>query len=289
MMLRTVLVIALCFLLTSTGWLSWEYHLLDQMPADRVDLYTMIAGYLLQAAGIGLFAYLAKRKKNVERSVLRLALVMHMLFIFPAVVSPYPAATLIFGFLMNLACGVIAGCYLYELAKYAPAARRATSFGIAYAASILGSWLLSVLDGGRIYYSEKVLLICVFITAAVFALTFMGRYAEADAEADSEEGPIGRNRKTPDRKLILAAALIVLLFSTVNGSAFGFPAADLGSSVKVELSRLFYAAGLMIAGFVSDRSRKIGAICALTALMIPFVIMSLRAGKECRSRWSPYH
>ena len=273
MMLRTVLVIALCFLLTSTGWLSWEYHLIDQMPADRVDLYTMVAGYLLQAAGIGLFAFFAGRKKNIERSVLRLALVMHMLFMFPAVVSPYAAATLIFGFLMNIACGIIAGCYLYELAKYAPAARRATSFGIAYAVSILGSWLLSVLDGGRIYYSEKVLLICVFITAAVFALTFMGRYAEAD----SEEGPISRNRKTPDRKLILAAALIVLLFSTVNGSAFGFPAADLGSSVKVELSRLFYAAGLMIAGFVSDRSRKTGAICALTALMIPFVIMSLRA------------
>ena len=277
MMLRTVLVIALCFLLTSTGWLSWEYHLLNQMPADRVDFYTMVIGYLLQAAGIGLFAFLAGRKKNIERSVLRLTLVMHMLFMFPAVVSPYPAATLIFGFLMNLACGVIAGCYLYELAKYAPAARRATSFGIAYAASILGSWMLSVIDGGRLYYSEKVLLICVVITAAVLALTVMGRNAEADAETDAGEDPDRRKGKAPDRKLILAAALIVILFSTVNGSAFGFPAADLGSSVKVELSRLFYAAGLMIAGFVSDRSRKIGAICALTALMIPFVIMSLRA------------
>ena len=107
MMLRTVLVIALCFLLTSTGWLSWEYHLIDQMPADRVDLYTMVAGYLLQAAGIGLFAFFAGRKKNIERSVLRLALVMHMLFMFPAVVSPYPAATLIFGFLMSPPYGII--------------------------------------------------------------------------------------------------------------------------------------------------------------------------------------
>ena len=276
-MLRTVLVIALCFLLTSTGWLSWEYHLLGQMPADRVDFYTMVTGYLLQAAGIGLFACLIRKKANTERSVLRMALVMHMIFMFPAVLSPYTAATLIFGFLMNLACGVIAGCYLYELTVYAPADRRAASFGIAYAVSILGSWLLSVIDGGRLYYSEKVLLICVITAAAIWLLTVRRDLAEDESEEDSDQERRIRKNGAPDRKLVLTAMLIVILFSTVNGSAFGFPSADLGGAVKVELSRLFYAAGLMIAGFVSDRSRRTGAICALTALMIPFVIMSLRA------------
>lgn len=276
-MLRTVTVIALCFLLTSTGWLSWEYHLLDQMPAQKVDLYTMVIGYLLQAAGIGIFAYTIRRRPQWERSMLRIALVMHMLFMFPAVVSPYPAATLIFGFLMNAACGIIAGCYLFELANYAPAGRRATSFGIAYAVSILASWLLSVIDGGSVYYSEKVLLICVGITILIYLVTAAAGHPEEADEAEAGEKTEKKSAKAPDKKLITTAALIVLLFSTVNGSAFGFPAADLGNSVNVELSRLFYAAGLMIAGFVTDKSRKTGAICALTALMIPFVMMSLRA------------
>ena len=44
----------------------------------------------------------------------------------------------------------------------------------------------------------------------------------------------------------------------------------------MELFRLVYAVGLMIAGFVTDKNRKYGAVCALTALVIPFIILSLR-------------
>ena len=54
----STLLICLCFLLTSTGWLAWEYHLMDQVSADVSDICTMVTGYLLQAAGIGSFAAL---------------------------------------------------------------------------------------------------------------------------------------------------------------------------------------------------------------------------------------
>ena len=46
--------------------------------------------------------------------------------------------------------------------------------------------------------------------------------------------------------------------------------------MNVELSRLVYAAGLMIAGIVADRNRRYSAIFALSALMIPFIILALR-------------
>ena len=62
----------------------------------------------------------------------------------------------------------------------------------------------------------------------------------------------------------------------MNSSGFAFPAADLGKAVNLELSRLVYAAGLIIAGFVTDRNRKYGAICALMALVIPFIILALQ-------------
>ena len=62
----------------------------------------------------------------------------------------------------------------------------------------------------------------------------------------------------------------------MNSSGFAFPSADIGKYVNVELFRLVYAVGLMIAGFVTDKNRKYGAVCALTALVIPFIILSLR-------------
>ena len=55
--INCTVMIALCFLVTSTGWLSWEYHLLDQITAGATDVCTMVIGYLLQAAGFVDYPY----------------------------------------------------------------------------------------------------------------------------------------------------------------------------------------------------------------------------------------
>lgn len=288
---RSVAVIALSFLLTSTGWLSWEYHLMDQIPAGMSDMCTMVIGYLLQAAGIAAFAFICRRDPRRISAAFSAALVLHMVCMVPAVISPFTAGTLIFGFLMNYTCGIIAGYYLTDLTQSVPGDHRASVFGLGYGLSILMSWLLSRIGGGAIYYSEKVLLICLILTAAVFAVVSADGGKRSDAEnlseaepmpeinTDSRQARAGRSRsKYANRSFLLLAGALVLLFSLVNGSGFAFPAADLGQSVNVELSRLFYAIGLILAGIVTDTDRKQGAICALTALIIPFIILALRGG-----------
>ena len=266
---RSAAVICLCFLLTSTGWLSWEYHLLEQIPAEASDIWTMIVGYLLQAAGIGLFALLIRRKEQEARRVFSAALVMHMLFMIPAVISPYTVGTLVFGLLINLNCGVIAGYYLYDLTIRTAPSRRATAFGLGYGLAILAQWLLSLIGGGSLYYSEGVLLVCLVLTSAVLAAVWKGNRTEGEKEI--REPP-----KAPGKHLLVSVCVLVLLFGIVNSSGFAFPSADLGKTVNVELSRLVYAAGLMIAGIVADRNRRYSAIFALSALMIPFIILALR-------------
>ena len=294
---RSVAVIALSFLLTSTGWLSWEYHLMDQIPAGMSDMCTMVIGYLLQAAGIAAFAFICRRDPGRISAVFSAALVLHMVCMVPAVISPFTAGTLIFGFLMNYTCGIIAGYYLTDLTQSVPGDHRASVFGLGYGLSILMSWLFSRIGGGAIYYSEKVLLICLILTAAVFAVvsadggkkpdtehlpeaeTLRGAETIPETNTAGRQARAGRSRsKYANRSFLLLAGALVLLFSLVNGSGFAFPAADLGQSVNVELSRLFYAIGLILAGIVTDTDRKHGAICALTALIIPFIILALRGG-----------
>ena len=128
----TVALIALCFLLSSTGWLSWEYHLLTHVPAASADCFTMVIGYLLQALGIAVFAVLSHRVQKSIHVFALVALVLHMVCMVPALMSPYLAGILAFGFLMNVACGFIAGYYLFVLAHLEPHERRASAFGIAY-------------------------------------------------------------------------------------------------------------------------------------------------------------
>lgn len=44
--LRYGLIIALCFLWTSTGYLTWMYHLLNYTEASTVDWLTEVIGYI---------------------------------------------------------------------------------------------------------------------------------------------------------------------------------------------------------------------------------------------------
>ena len=272
--INCTVMIALCFLVTSTGWLSWEYHLLDQITAGATDVCTMVIGYLLQAAGIAVYEMILHRKPTLSGILLPASLIIHMILMVPAVLSPVAGLTILSGLMMNLVCGMIAGCYLRDLTGKASANRKAAVFGVSYAVAILTSWLLSMIGGGKIYYSNYVLLICFVLT--IVAIVADRRITVQNTGAGDESSSRLDQRNPVKMVFLLEACLLVLLFSIVNSSGFAFPAADLGQIVNVEFSRLVYAAGLLIAGFVTDRNRKHGAICALTALIIPFIIFSLR-------------
>ncbi len=269
--IRTTATIALCFLLTSTGWLSWEYHLLDQVSTVMSDTCTMVIGYLLQAAGIGLYALLLKVKPVAAERVFPGALLIHFACMIPAVLSPYTIGTLVFGFLMNLFCGIIAGYYLTGLTCVSPAGLKATVFGIAYGFAIFVSWILS--QAGQVYYSGWILIVCAALTAAALLIYARSRDTSQIVLRDNAS----RNDQIRDltRRDIVRVCVLVFLLSMINSSGFAFPASDLGKGVSPELLRLVYAAGLIIAGIVTDRSRKIGAVCAVTALMLPFIILAL--------------
>ena len=273
--LPCAVVVGLCFLLTSTGWLAWEYHLMSLVSPHASDWLTLVAGYALQAAGLGVFAAFLRRRATLAERTAPIALLLHTLCLIPAILSPDLAGTLASGLLLNLICGYIAGYYLYVLTQAVGAEHRATALGVGYSASILASWLLSQLGGGRIYYSSRVWLICLALTAVtILVLQWLQRRRDAVPPPAGSAQPAGE--KAGLRPLLLSVGALVLLFSVVNNSGFVFSAADLFRGVRVEFSRLFYAAGLLIAGLVTDRDRKYGAMAALSALIIPFLMLSLR-------------
>ena len=85
------------------------------------------------------------------------------------------------------------------------------------------------------------------------------------------------------RQFLLLAGALVLLLSVVNSCGFSFPSADIRNGISVEFSRLFYAAGLLIAGYANDKNRRYGAVCAVIALVIPFFILAAHDEPVSRS------
>ena len=270
--LQCSLIIALCFLWTSTGYLSWMYHLLDFAESSSVDWLTEVIGYLFQAFGIFIFSIVIKRKKSFlsNKSIFITCMGADFIFIIMATLSNHLLFILIWGYLMNFVHGIIAGFYLALLATQVEPKYRSIVFGGGYAVSSIASWLLSLLDHSNFLRTQYALitygiLICITIGIVLAEkelipaerLTFTG-----------EDISIGT---------IALAGLTVILVSLTRGIGFYFPMADISAGISLELSRAFYAFGLIIAGIIGDRSRKYGAISCLTALFFPFAMIALSA------------
>lgn len=59
-------IIALCFLWTSCGYLSWLYRLLEYTTPNNVDLLSEVMGYIFQAIGILAVSFLIKNNKEYK-------------------------------------------------------------------------------------------------------------------------------------------------------------------------------------------------------------------------------
>ena len=262
--------ISLCFLLASSGWLLWLYHLTSLAPALPVDLLTMGLGYFMQALGIGAFM-LTGRTQQPGR-MRRMALAAIPLFVgclVPATLSKELAAVLAFGYLANLFCGFVQGYYLTCLAWQVDQSSRGVVFGAGYALSTLCSWSLSVAFGGALMQGVAGIVTCAVI-AAPSALLVNAALSSQPLVDDTASG-----RSEQSSSMIVWACALVVIMSVTKSVGFAFPSTDLIEGVNLELSRRLYGIGLLGAGWVGDRDRRLGAVLCAGSLVTPFLMLSL--------------
>ena len=264
--------IALCFTLASCAYLSWLYRLLALTGAAAADWLTMVAGYLIQAAGASMVAlHLRRQSARDRRRLFALSVLLLAASSVPALLSSIPAAAIISGLIMNLACGLVSGFYLFALCARCPS-RPALCFGGGYALSTFAVFLLSLVGRGGFLQSRWALPVCLLLSAlcagAVYLIPLLN-----DPEAPAAPSPeVPRSLSTGSVSLAL---VVVLLMSLVKNLGFSFPSSDIQTGMRPELSRLFYALGLAAAGFIHDKSRKNGAVCTVAALALPFILLSV--------------
>lgn len=264
-----LLLIALCFFWTSGSYLSWLYRVMEFLDGPRTDLLCEVTAYLFQALGIGAFAFAAARRSAVTGNlgfvaVSALDLVCGALAMWTNALW----SIALFGLVMNVLHGMVAGFYLHTLA-HSEQERSATVFGIGYGLAVIAAWALSLIGRGNFLHTPYVLL---FYTAAAVASVWL-KLAHREAEETSAPVAVSPSASLPSDLLLLSAA--VLSMSLVKNMGFSFPAADIQSGISLELTRIFYAVGLVAAGIFLDRKRQYGFLaCALT-LMLPFIMLAL--------------
>ena len=287
--------IAQCFLYTGAGYLSWMYHLVDFFPASNVDVLTEVIGYLFQALGILIFSIVTKKATKSSPISSIVILSIDLALIIAACLSPNAVLTLILGYLMNIAHGLVAGVYLTLLVTHVTQQKRALVFAIGYAVGTVLSHLISTIGSDNFLRNNRVLIIYAIITVLSIITVYLccsqpqntellnasGQNASKDA-TDTADAQSQSPKALIDSPVLLTLFTVFLLCSVKN-MGFYFPLSDvMGESISLEFTRVFYAVGLIIAGIINDRSRKWGSVCCIAPLVLPFAILAL--GSTLNSR-----
>ena len=274
--LACLLWVGLCFGQASAVYLSWLDRLVGLTGSGAADWLSMVVGYLFQAAGMGgVICLLRRRPEATLLGHFRIASLLFAVACVPALLTDSAVGVAVFGSVMNLFCGVIAGFYLYAIATKVSAGRQGMVFGGGYALATVAVGLLALIREGGFVHGRFALLL--YLPLAGLMALAPSRHGLLDPPGEPAAPP------TPitGRELVLACA-VVLLTSLVKNLGFSFPSADIKAGMIPELSRLPYAVGLATAGWVADRSRKHGMICTVAALVIPFITLGL-AGEPVSS------
>ena len=287
----TLALVCACFTLASTSYLAWFYRLVEFTHAGAADMLSMVGGYAFQALGVGVACVLLRVKARLFGRTSFVAVVaIHFACAAAAIYSSTFAGLVVFGFAMNLLCGILSAYYLLCLVRLVPRERRGVTFGGGYALSVAITWLFSLSQGGAPLGSAASMAVCAALSllAMGFALVLgnvrKGHATEEPLSSGSASAAIDRqfsDAQADDgsaakaHAIVALACVTVLLLSLVKNVGFGFPSSDLAEGVSLESSRLVYMVGLIVAGIVADRNRRNAALCCLAALVVPFACLAL--------------
>ena len=268
--------VSLCFALTSAVYLSSLDRLLLLSGSPATDWISMVAGYLIQAAGTATVVFLLYRKQiRQPLRTFNTTAILFAVIMIPLLITDSILFVTCFGFLMNYLCGIIAGFYLYGICLRVDEKRRGLVFGGGYAAATILVGLLALIGMGRLLHGKQVIPLYLVMAAGLICMTSrldLFRVDESEQESAKKEPERAVSGKTIP---LLLPCVLVVLISMVKNLGFGFPSSDIQAGVIPEISRISYAAGLAVAGFVNDKNRKNGMMCTVAALIIPFIMLGL--------------
>lgn len=260
-------IIALCFLWTSCGYLSWLYRLLEYTTPNKADFLSEVVGYLFQAIGILAVSFLIKKNKEYKdyKKHFTIIIITDALFIGLSATSKSLTTALIFGYIMNFLHGAIAAYYLYELTTGLEWNKRGIAFGLGYGVASIASWLITKIGTGNFLTTNYALIAYAVLVVITIILVQYNKNGTTNSDCGQTIQP----------SAITIAIFTVIILTTARGIGFYFPTADLSAGINLEFSRAFYAIGLILAGIICDRKRTYGALFSVTALICPFIMFAL--------------
>lgn len=266
-------IIAVNFLWAGSAYISQMYRLYNFLTPEQVDIIALRWNYLAQALGILICAFLLWKfpKLTSNRFIYIGGLFISAAMVAVMLTSAQLGMIVFTGIVMNLLHGSLSAYHFALLGAFIPQQVRGRVFGIAYAIGSLGTYLISLLSGGKLPVSGYAAFIYIGLILINMVLVFLSQNLPLP-----EDSSVLETKVLPNRSTVFLLISVLFLMSLLNAIGGNYKsAAIVEAKVNLEFARAFYAVGLIIAGVISDMSRKYGALCCFASLFYPFAAISL--------------
>lgn len=274
------------FLLIAAGYVSWVYHLFDTETTWSVTVLSRAIAFLFQALGMGIYTFFSRLRPGfAQRKIFIIPVyILYIFFLFPSMFAPFITGTFLCGFVMNILCGMIAGGCIHVLAYLVDYDKRGLVFGGGYSLAAVLICLISLIGHGVILKSTFSILLYSLLAVILYFLAAKceKELFQSGEEEIKEEG----TPKISGISIILSACVVVFAASLIRGAGSVLVIPDIPNvqiGIRPEIVNLFFAAGLLLAGILNDKSRRWGLIAAIPSVILPAFVILLNKGAVSRT------
>ena len=258
---------AILYSYASTVYLGNYYRITELLNAQSAELYMMRIGYFLQALGMFLYYFLYRKYTKKFNSKYSSVVIVALSIPLTCIVQTSPNVNILIfaSFFFNLITGMIIEMYLVKLYFYVSHKHLALCYGIAYAFGSIFTFLTTYFDGGVFMESPEMTVIYIIMATLAICLLIKG--------SDNEHNDSYQVLTNRSKKYILLLSLCIVFATVVM--ALGDGIYNFGrweSDADIRIVKAFYAIGLILAGFIFDKNRRVGQI--LTVSFLSYYIIS---------------
>ena len=262
-------IVALLFSYTGSAYLGNYSRLIQLVDANYAELVMMRIGYFLQALGMFLYSYIFHKKSKsipfINTPYFNIIIVfLSVIAVCVMQLSINVTVITIASIIFNIITGMIFQLYLVQLAYNTKDNHLGLCFGIAYAFGSIFTFLVTYFDGGA--FMESPAMAFIYITMATISSILLLK-----GEMIKERKPIPFNNKERKYVVLLSACIILATIVVALGDGI-YNFGRWSSEADIRIVRAFYAFGLVLSGFMFDKSRRLGVI--LTVAFLSYYIVS---------------
>lgn len=265
----SLIILTLLYLTGTLLYFSQMFLFYDFFESGFITQTLSGWAYLAQAAGICVFIlpFTCNNRLPGRRSFQIVFNILLIPVIAVSVITESRFVLLIMMFVLNIIVGIQTAYAFSLISSYVSRNRATLCFASAYSIGGIGVWLISLASPALMTSLKVVILTCILV-AITSKLIYSYKYIKSAEDNSAKENVYVTS------PFYICAIIAVMSVITALGSNDPVIIAA-GAPTDFLTTRLFYAAGLITAALIFDKSQTLGSITAIASILYPFIVIML--------------